>query len=347
MAQHNGKERNAREVRHSAWVVRRTPYRDSDLIVEFFTEEDGLLAAFAPGARKSKKQSGPALLTLARLDILVGRGRGELWHLREVTPKQVLGSVTQDYTSLAAAGAALRLVRAAAREGLAEPGLFDCLCQYLSALDALAKSKVLAAQNASAAQAAPACVKGEPALDAADPQVEASTASVESAALDLAVRGVDNANTLQENARERAERTRSTRPAALGDALPNPRGHACEMPHERIALDGLTVAVGALNTAFRARLLGHLGLAPELGRCGSCGRAPRAEQRVTFEPALEALRCRDCGGGRLELGPLERRSLRYHLERGGPLAEPGALQPLASAAHELVTTALARHGIGA
>ncbi len=284
MSKQGDTKRNAREVRHTAWVVRRTPYRDADLIIEFFTEEDGLLAAFAAGARKSRKQSGPALLTLARLDILIRRGRGDLWHLREVTPQQVLGSVTQDYASLAAAGAALRLVRAAAREGLAEPGLFNCLCQYLSALDSFAKSK--AQSTASAPIKAP---QGTPSEDTG-PRLESE---------------------------ERRAHGRSIDP------------------------------MRSLTTAFRARLLGHLGLAPELGRCGSCGRAPRTEQRVSFEPALEALRCRECGGGRLDLGPLERYALRYHLERRGPLVEANTLAPLASAAHELVTTALARNGIGA
>lgn len=225
-----------------AFSLHRTPYRDSDLIVDLFTDDDGLLGALARGGRKAGKRFGASFQTFAMLDVVLGRGRrGELWEVREAAVVCSYAGLQRSYARIALAGFALRRVRTAVREGLAEPGLFDCLADFMAA--------------------------------------------------------------------------------------------CAEAPQAQL---------DALGLAFFARLAGHLGFAPDLDRCASCGRAAEANRTVEFEPALDAIRCQGCGGGRISLGAETRRVLNYHFQRAGGLQHCGDMT-WQEAAHAVVESSLLRH----
>lgn len=56
-----------------------------------------------------------------------------------------------------------------------------------------------------------------------------------------------------------------------------------------------------VRLAFTARLLALLGSSPNLEGCGRCGKPAPPGKAALFDPALGALVCRACGGGRIKL----------------------------------------------
>lgn len=51
----------------------------------------------------------------------------------------------------------------------------------------------------------------------------------------------------------------------------------------------------------RMRILSLHGVAPDLERCGGCGRRPAQRQAALFDPGRRQLMCRACGGARCHL----------------------------------------------
>ncbi len=117
-----------------ALLLRATPYRDSDLVVDLLTAEHGRLAAIARGARKSRRRFGGVLDYFNLLHVEMSRGRGGLGSLGSV---ELLGSwdvLRADVDAYCAGSHLLDLARLGTREGDAAPELFRLL---LGGLDAL------------------------------------------------------------------------------------------------------------------------------------------------------------------------------------------------------------------
>ncbi|HSH68333.1 MAG TPA: DNA repair protein RecO [Deferrisomatales bacterium] len=117
-----------------ALLLRATPYRDSDLVVDLLTAAHGRLAALARGARKSRRRFGGVLDYFNLLHVEVGRGRGALGSLGSV---ELLGSwevLRTDVDAYCTGSHLLDLARLGTREGDAAPELFRLL---LGGLDAL------------------------------------------------------------------------------------------------------------------------------------------------------------------------------------------------------------------
>ncbi len=64
-----------------------------------------------------------------------------------------------------------------------------------------------------------------------------------------------------------------------------------------------------VHAAFTLRLLALTGHAPNLERCGRCGRVAPPSKAALFDPRQGAIVCRACGGGPLKLGGGQRHAM--------------------------------------
>lgn len=67
----------------SGWLLHSRPYRDTSMLLDFFTEESGRVSAIARGMRNPKAKQKALLQPFIPLHISLS-GRGELQHLRQV-----------------------------------------------------------------------------------------------------------------------------------------------------------------------------------------------------------------------------------------------------------------------
>lgn len=122
-------------VRSSALLLRRVPYRESDVVVTLFTEQAGALSAVARAARRSKRRFAglePMHLLRAEFDVIPQRELATLLEVRVERPRLTL---TSHLDRMSAAGQALRWVRRAAPQREAEPRLWIEINALLDALD--------------------------------------------------------------------------------------------------------------------------------------------------------------------------------------------------------------------
>ena len=123
-------------LRSSALLLRRVAYGESDLVVTLFTEQIGMLAAVARGARRSSRRF-PALEPMHQLrvglDLVPGR---ELGLLGEATLERPRLRLTASLSCMQAAGQGLRWLRQTAPARTAEPRLWIEVNALLDALDA-------------------------------------------------------------------------------------------------------------------------------------------------------------------------------------------------------------------
>jgi DNA repair protein RecO (recombination protein O) len=122
-----------------ALVLRRTPYRDADLVVTLFTENLGQVSALARAARKSQRRFGGGLEpfhTLAvELDELDG---ADLMTLDAARITHARTNLYDHLASMEAAGKFLNWVRHASPAHTPEPLVWDLTESCLDSLDALA-----------------------------------------------------------------------------------------------------------------------------------------------------------------------------------------------------------------
>lgn len=119
----------------SALLLRRVPFGEADLVVTFFTEERGLLAAVARGGRRSTKRFvGLEPMHLLRVSVDERPG-AELSALVEAAIERPRLHLTADLARLEAAGRALRWVREIAPAHTPEPDAWREINRLLDELD--------------------------------------------------------------------------------------------------------------------------------------------------------------------------------------------------------------------
>lgn len=122
-----------------AFVLRRTPFGDADLVVGLFSERLGQISALARAARKSQRRFGGSLEPFHTLQLELEEAPGaELLRLREariVTPRAGLLS---DLDSMEAAGRFLSWVRHSAPAHTREPAIWGLLQSCLDELERIA-----------------------------------------------------------------------------------------------------------------------------------------------------------------------------------------------------------------
>jgi DNA repair protein RecO (recombination protein O) len=117
-------------------VLRTVDYGEADRVVTLLTQERGKVAAFAKGARKSRRRFGGALEPFTLLSAEVKeRGRDLLW-LDAVSVRRGFGGIRADLARIACASYACELARELVRDAEPHAELFALVVEYLERLDA-------------------------------------------------------------------------------------------------------------------------------------------------------------------------------------------------------------------
>jgi DNA repair protein RecO (recombination protein O) len=121
----------------TAIVLRTVDTGEADRVVTLLSRERGKVAAFARGARVSRRRFGGALepFTLLRAELRERPG-AELLRLESVAPLDAFGGIRGDLARIACAAYAVELARDLVRDHQAHEDLFDLLAAYLAAVDA-------------------------------------------------------------------------------------------------------------------------------------------------------------------------------------------------------------------
>ncbi len=123
-------------VEVEAILVGQSDYRDSDRIVKLLCAEHGLISAVARSAKASRRRFGGSLDPGNRLSAILKRGRGELWHLEEVTLLDGRSRSRSDLDRLTLLAYACEAVAALASSDTEEPQLFGLLTVACLLIDA-------------------------------------------------------------------------------------------------------------------------------------------------------------------------------------------------------------------
>lgn len=116
-----------------ALLLRAVDYRDADRIVTLFTSDLGKVSAIARSAKSSKRRFAGALEPYCVIRVELEPSRGELMTLKRAEVVRIFEGVLADLGRMEAAGAALALVREAAR--VPDSALFVAAVQYLTLLE--------------------------------------------------------------------------------------------------------------------------------------------------------------------------------------------------------------------
>lgn len=123
-------------IESSALLLRRVNYRDSDLVVQLFTEALGKISAIARAARRSKTRFAGTLEALHTLNVELSPNKhGDLLELRSSRLERVRPQLARSLEGMNAAGRALSWVRSAAPERTPEPHIYRGLIACLDALE--------------------------------------------------------------------------------------------------------------------------------------------------------------------------------------------------------------------
>ena len=117
-----------------ALVPRAIPYGEADSVVHLLVLGRGRLAAFARGARSSRRRFGGALEPFTRVEALMSEG-AELWSLREARVLEAHARLRDDLHRIAHAGYAAELVHDLTRAGEPADALFVLLEEFLTRLE--------------------------------------------------------------------------------------------------------------------------------------------------------------------------------------------------------------------
>lgn len=123
--------------RTAALVLRRTPYRDADLVVTLFTESLGQVSALARAARKSQRRFGGGLEPFHTLDAELDEAPGsELMTLTGVRVETARAHLYGHLEAMEAAGKFLNWIRHASPAHTPEPLVWQLSLACLDELDA-------------------------------------------------------------------------------------------------------------------------------------------------------------------------------------------------------------------
>ncbi len=120
-----------------AVVLRATPYRDHDLVIDLLGEHTGRVGALARGARRSQRRFGGALEVGTRLTVrLTPPRRGSLAGLGDCDVLAPLHQIRNDLDRFHHLAYVVEVSRLVSREGEADPGGYALVAGYIDALEA-------------------------------------------------------------------------------------------------------------------------------------------------------------------------------------------------------------------
>lgn len=120
-----------------ALLLKVTPFRESDAVVELITCQLGKVSLMARGARRSRKRFGGALDYLCLFNAELTRPNTGMGRLNNVELLGSFNGTRNDVERFTAAGHMLDVMRMATREGDPSSEPFDLLRGALNALEAL------------------------------------------------------------------------------------------------------------------------------------------------------------------------------------------------------------------
>lgn len=125
-----------------ALLLRRTPYRDADLVLCLFTEELGQVSALARAARKSQRRFGGSLEPFHTLHLeLEEASNAELMTLHTAQISAARTHLYEHLESMEAAGKFSAWIRHASPAHTPEPQLWALAQSCLDRLDAVARTR--------------------------------------------------------------------------------------------------------------------------------------------------------------------------------------------------------------
>jgi len=126
----------------AALVLRRTPYRDADLVVSLFSERLGQVSALARAARKSQRRFGGSLEPFHTLEVELDEATGaELMTLKAARIEQPRAGLYDHLEAMEAAGKLLTWIRCASPAHTPEPQLWQLAQGCLDALEDVARQR--------------------------------------------------------------------------------------------------------------------------------------------------------------------------------------------------------------
>lgn len=137
-----------------ALLLRRTPYRDADLVLCLFTEQLGQVSALARAARKSQRRFGGSLEPFHTLHVeLEEASNAELMTLQSAHITTARTHLYEHLESMEAAGRFSSWIRHASPAHTPEPQLWALAQSCMERLDAVARTRADADSGAASARA--------------------------------------------------------------------------------------------------------------------------------------------------------------------------------------------------
>jgi DNA repair protein RecO (recombination protein O) len=121
-------------LKTEAVLLRRTAYRDADLLLSLFTQRFGKITALARAARRSQRRFSGALEPMHGLSLELSSS-GQRFTLEGANIAQFRSRLTGSLPRMNAAARALAWVRDVAPEGQPEDEVWEALEAFLQALD--------------------------------------------------------------------------------------------------------------------------------------------------------------------------------------------------------------------
>jgi DNA repair protein RecO (recombination protein O) len=132
-----------------ALILRRTPYRDADLVVTLFTQGLGQVSALARAARKSQRRFGGSLEPFHTLSVQIAETAGaELMTLASASIERARANLYGHLGGMEAAGKFLGWLRHATSAHTPEPLLWQVAQGCLDELDAASRPAGAAGEGA-------------------------------------------------------------------------------------------------------------------------------------------------------------------------------------------------------
>jgi DNA repair protein RecO (recombination protein O) len=118
-----------------ALLLRLTPFKESDAVVELLTRQLGKVSLMARGARRSRKRFGGALDYLCLFNAEIVQSRSGMGRLNSVELHHSFDTIRGDVARFTAAGHMLDVMRMGTREGDPSREPYDLIHGALNALD--------------------------------------------------------------------------------------------------------------------------------------------------------------------------------------------------------------------
>lgn len=119
-----------------AVVLRSMRYGEADRILHVYTQESGRLSVIAKGVRKTKSRFGGRLEPLARVELVLHKGRGDIWTVQGAQTVNPHAALRTHAGAIDVAARSCDAVSKLFGDGEPHPAVYHLLANELALLDA-------------------------------------------------------------------------------------------------------------------------------------------------------------------------------------------------------------------